>query len=117
MPDLNEIHARMRAKKDEKKKVSQLVKDVFDQSKPYQEVMDELKRLKAKRLQLQNEIRAGLMSEVEQIDKLALDLQTDAVLLSDIALNMMMKGETVELTDENDVKYEPVFKVSFKKAR
>jgi predicted nuclease with TOPRIM domain len=116
MPDLNEIHARMRVKKDEKKKVSQLVKDVFDQSKPYQEVMDELKRLKAKRLQLQNEIRAGLMSEVEQIDKLALDLQNDAMILSDLALTKLMQGETVEITDENDVKYQPVFKVSFKKA-
>lgn len=116
MPELNEIHARMRVKKDEKKKVSQLVKDVFDQSKPYQEVMDELKRLKAKRLQLQNEIRAGLMSEVEQIDKLALDLQNDAMILSDLALTKLMQGETVEITDENDVKYQPVFKVSFKKA-
>ena len=116
MPELNEIHARMRVKKDEKKKVSQLVKDVFDQSKAYQEVMDELKRLKAKRLQLQNEIRAGLMSEVEQIDKLALDLQNDAMILSDLALTKLMQGETVEITDENDVKYQPVFKVSFKKA-
>ncbi len=26
-----------------------------------------------------------------------------------------MKGETVEITDENDVKYEPVFRVTFKK--
>ena len=117
MAELKEIHERMKVKKNEKKDVSQLIRDVFDQSKPYQEVMDQLKTLKAKRLQLQNEIRAGLMSEVEKLDKLTLELQTDAMLMSDLALTMMMKGETVELTDENDVKYEPVFKVSFKKAR
>jgi len=117
MAELKEIHDRMKVKKSEKKDVSQLIRDVFDQSKPYQEVMEQLKTLKAKRLQLQNEIRAGLMSEVEKIDKLTLELQTDAMLMSDLALTMMMKGETVELTDDNDVKYEPVFKVSFKKAR
>lgn len=116
MADLKELHERVKVKKAEKKKVSQIVRDVFDQSKPYAELMEQLEELKVKRLQLQNEIRAGLMSEVEQLDRLALDIQTDVVLMSDLALTKLMKGETIELSDENDIKYEPVFKVTFKKA-
>jgi hypothetical protein len=116
MTDLNEIHSRMKAKRDEKKKVSEIFRDVFAQSKPYQEVVEQLNALKAKKMQLEHDIRADLKSEMEQLDRLKLDLQSDAVLLSDAALTKLMKGETVEITDENDVKYEPVFKVSFKKA-
>ncbi|MCK9361159.1 hypothetical protein M0Q28_02920 [Patescibacteria group bacterium] len=117
MTDLKEIHTRMRVKKDEKKKLSGIFRDVFDQSKPYQEVLEKLKELKAKKIQLEHEIRSDLKSEMEQMDRLKLDLQSDAVLLSDAALTKLMKGETVEITDENDVKYEPVFKVTFKKAQ
>jgi predicted nuclease with TOPRIM domain len=116
MADLKEIHNRMKQKRDEKKKLAEIFKDVFAQSKPYQEVLEQLKALKAKKLQLQHDLRSDLMKETEQMERIALDIQTDAALLSDAALTKLMKGETVEITDENDVKYEPVFKVTFKKA-
>ncbi len=117
MTDINEIHTRMRATRAEKKKVSEIFRDVFDQSAPYQEALEKIKELKIKKMQLEHEIRSGLKSEMEQLDRLKLDLQSDAVLLSDAALTKLMKGETVEITDENDVKYEPSFKVTFKKAQ
>lgn len=116
MTDLNEIHARMRATREEKKKVSEVFRDVFQQSKPYQEVLEQLKALKAKKAQLENEIRSGMRHEMEELDRLKIDLQSDAILLSDAAMTKLMKGETVEVKDENDTRYEPVFKVTFKKA-
>ncbi|KAA0206148.1 hypothetical protein EDM68_03305 [Candidatus Uhrbacteria bacterium] len=116
MTDLNEIHSRMKATREQKKKVSEVFRDVFDQSKPYQDVLEKLKELKAKKAQLENEIRSGMKHEMEQLDRLKIDLQSDAILLSDAAMSKLMKGETVEIKDENDVKYEPVFKVTFKKA-
>lgn len=116
MTDLNEIHSRMKATREQKKKVSEVFRDVFDQSKPYQDVLEKLKELKAKKAQLENGIRSGMKHEMEQLDRLKIDLQSDAILLSDAAMSKLMKGETVEIKDENDVKYEPVFKVTFKKA-
>ena len=116
MTDLKEIHNRMRLSRDEKKKVNEVIRDVFAQSQPYQEILDQLKTLKAKKLQLEHAIRSEFVKEMEQIEKISTDLQNDAQLLSDLALSKLMKGETVEIVDENDVKYEPVFKVSFKKA-
>lgn len=115
MHDLKEIHARIRAKKDEKKKVNSVFKDSLAQSKPYQDVLEELKRLKVKKSQIENEIRADFGKELEQMERLTLDVKSDEVLLTDVSLTMLMKGQTLELTDENDVKYEPVFKITFKK--
>lgn len=117
MPDLKEIHARIRAKKDEKKKVNTVFKDVLAQSKPYQDVLEELKKLKAKKIQIENEIRSDFGKEMEQLERIALDVKTDEMLLTDLSLTMLMKGQPLELTDENDVKYEPVFKITFKKNR
>jgi len=115
MPDLKEIHSRIRAKKDEKKKVKTIFKDVLAQSKPYQDVLDELKKLKAKKVQIETGIRADFGKELEQLERLALDVKTDEMLLTDLSLTMLMKGQSLDLTDENDVKYEPVFRITFKK--
>ena len=115
MKDLKEIHDHMRQSREEKKKVNEIIRDVYAQSKPYQEVLDEIKTLKEKKLKLENDIRSQFVKEMEQIEKLGADLQNDAQLLTDLALSKLMKGETVEIVDDNDVTYEPVFKVAFKK--
>lgn len=115
MPDLKELHARIRAKRDEKKKVNVIFKDVLAGSKPYQDILDELKKLTLKKIQLKQELWSDFGKELEQMERLALDLKTDEILLSDLSLTMLMKGQPLEITDENDVKYEPVFKVTFKK--
>lgn len=116
MQDLKDVHERIHKTKQEKKKVNEVLRDVLAQSKPYQDVLEELKTLKAKKAQIETAIRSDFVKELEKMDQLKGDIQNDLQLLSDIALSMMMKGETVEITDEHDVKYEPVFKVSFKKA-
>ncbi|MCE9585900.1 hypothetical protein K8R04_01110 [Candidatus Uhrbacteria bacterium] len=116
MPDLQEIHARIRAKKDEKKKVNVIFKDVLAGSKSYQEVLEELRKLNVKKIQLKQELWSDFGSELEQLERLTLDVKTDEVLLTDLSLTMLMKGQALDLTDENDVKYEPIFRITFKKA-
>lgn len=116
MSKLQEIHARIRANKDEKKKVRVIFKDVLAQSKPYQDVLEELEELKAKKIRLENEIRSDFTKEMEKLEKIAIDIKSDEMLLTDLSLTMLMKGQSLDLMDENDVKYEPVFKITFKKA-
>lgn len=115
MPDLKEIHGRIKDTKQEKKKINDVFKDALAQSKPYQDVLDEMKALKIKKEQIVTAIRADFSQEMEKMERLAEGIKSDVELLSDMALTKLMKGETVEITDENDVKYEPVFRVSFKK--
>ena len=58
-----------------------------------------------------------LRRELERLEKIALDVKSDEMLLTDLSLTMLMKGQSLELMDENDQKYEPVFKISYKKAQ
>jgi len=116
MPDLKEIHSRIHETKKEKKKLTGVYRDALAQSKPYQDVLDELKALKTKKSQIEATIRVDFTNDMEALERLAQGIKSDTELLSDMALTKFMKGETVEITDENDVRYEPVFRVSFKKA-
>lgn len=115
MPDLKDVLQRIRATKQEKRRLGESLRDVLAQSKPYQDVVEEWKDVKAKKARLETEIRQEFVKELEKAEKLAADLKTDTQLLSDMALTKFMKGETIDIVDENDVKYEPVFKVTFKK--
>ena len=116
MQDLNEIHQRIRETKKEKKQLSNMYRDALTQSKSYQEVVDQIAALKIKKAQIETAIRTEFSSELEKQERLKESLKADTELMSDVALTKFMKGETVEVVDENNVKYEPVIKVAFKKA-
>ena len=115
MPDIQEVFNRIREKKTEKKKINESLRDAFANSKPYQDLTEELKRLKEKKKSMENEIRRDFEKDMAKLDEIKIDIESDNVLLSDLALNALVKGESVEIKDEYDTKYEPVFNVKFRK--
>jgi len=92
-----------------------MFKDEMSQDQRYGEVVEEMTRLREEKKSIENEIKAGAVNESNELDELKLDIATDQELLADIALNMYVKEETVEIIDEFDQKWHPLFKVSFKK--
>ena len=116
MMELNDIFGRMNAQKKERKKLQGMVRDMLANSKPYQDAVEALQAAKTKKQEVESAIRADFRQEQDELDKLKASLETDRQLMSDTALTMLMKGETVEITDEHDTKYEPVFSVRFKKS-
>ncbi len=52
----------------------------------------------------------------KKLDAYKMHLKTDMEMLSDLALNDLMAGKTVEVVDKNNQKYEPLFSVKFKKS-
>jgi septal ring factor EnvC (AmiA/AmiB activator) len=115
MNDLPSIHARIRKTKKELKELNTIVRDTFAASQSLKNINEDLKELRDKKRRYEAEIKQECADELEKADRLKQSLKADQQLLSDVALTKFMKGETIELTDENDVKYEPVVKISFKK--
>ena len=115
MNDLPSLMKRIRATKQERKELNLVVRDTLGASGAYQKMGDELKELRLKKQRLEREIKQECAQEIEKAEKLAQSLKADTQLMTDLALTKFMKGETIDITDENDVKYEPVFKVSFKR--
>lgn len=115
MNDLPSIHTRIRKTKKELKELNTIVRDSFAASQSLKNINEDLKELRDKKRRYEAEIKQECADELEKADRLKQSLKADQQLLSDVALTKFMKGETIELTDENDVKYEPVVKISFKK--
>ncbi len=113
--ELNELFKRINDQKKERKKLQETYKDMLANSKPYQDAAEALIDAKAKKMQLEATIRAEFQQEQSELEKLKTSMEADKQLMADLALTKLMKGEPVEITDENDTKYEPVFSVRFKK--
>lgn len=115
MPSLQEVHARLRVKKREKSEIQKAFKDELVNNPRYQQVAEQLKALKEEKKSIENQAWASASADAQKLDLLDLDIKSDKELLSDIALNMYAKGETVEVVDEHNVRWVPAFSVAFKK--
>lgn len=116
MQDLNEVFKKINEEKKERKRLQDMYKDLLANSKPYQDAVDALADAKAKKQQIEASIRAEMPTEMDEVDRIKESLDAHKQLMTDLAMSKLMKGETVEITDEQDTKYEPVFSVRFKKA-
>lgn len=116
MSNLQEVFNRIQETKNKAKEIRKMYKDSLNGSHEYQEILEKLESLKARKKQIETELKEDSMNDFRKLDAYKMHLKTDLEMLSDLALNQFVSGETVEVKDENDQKYEPVFSVRFKKA-
>lgn len=114
MPSLEEVYRRIQASKKKQKELRDMYREALIQSKSFQEVKDELEKLTEKRRRLEAGIKNEFVNEQAQIDRLKLSVNADKQLLTDMAITQLMKGQTVEINDD-DISLEPVYNVRFKR--
>ncbi len=116
MQDLQDIWKRLNETKAKQKKIRDTWRDVLAQNKPYQDVIEKLIELKAKKMQIETELRRDMDSEFNDLEQHAEEMKSDKQLLADISLNKLVRGEVVEIKDDFDVVYVPLFSVRFQKS-
>jgi hypothetical protein len=114
MQDLNDVYAKMKSKKQERKELAKMFQDELKHNGEYQELVKQIKALREKKRSIEDQAKASAFSDAGKIDVLALEIKDQAQLLSDIAMTKFLNRETVEVVDE-DVTLVPVFSVKFKK--
>ncbi len=114
MPNLEEVYARLELNKKKRGEINKILKDELTHVERYQEIVEEMKVLREEKKGIEQDVRSQSSSFLE-IEDLKIDIATDQELLADIALNMYSKDQTVEIKDEYDNSWYPVFKVAFKK--
>ncbi len=115
MQNIQEVFNRIQKAKEKQKELKKMYKEALEQTPGYKDIVDDYKELRDKKKQAENQVRQDFAKEFEELDDLKSDIQTDQELLSDIALNKLVKGDTVEVTDKEDNNYEPIFSIKFKK--
>ena len=115
MPKLEEVYRRLNENKKKRRDINKMLKDELEHHARFQEIKEELRALRDEKKGIEQDIRASA-KEFRELDDLKIDIDTDQEIMSDLALNKYVKGETVEIKDEYDQTWYPTFKVSFKKS-
>ncbi len=114
MAKLEEVYHRLEVNKKRKREIGKMLKDELEHNARYQEIIEEMKTLREEKSGIEQNAKAAT-PDFGEIEDLKIDIANDQEVLSDITLNMYVKEETVEIIDEYDQPWYPVFKVSFKK--
>ena len=114
MAKLEEVYQRLEANKKRKREIGKMLKDELEHNARYQEILEEMKALREEKKGIEQDVKAST-PDFGEIEDLKIDIASDQEVLADIALNMYIKEETVEIIDEYDQAWYPVFKVAFKK--
>lgn len=115
MGRLQDVFNNIEKLKKDQREIKKAYKDALSTSHEYGEVVEKVNELRDKKRKIEDDIKEDFSSEFTRLEDLKIDLETEKEMLSDIALNKLVKGEKVEVKDKNDVAYEPIFSVKFKK--
>jgi len=115
MSQLDEVYKRIQENKKRQKEIRHMLTDELAHHARYKEAVDEAKTLRDEKKGIEQNIRAQ-NKDFQELEDLKMEIATDQEILSDVALNMYMKEETVEIVDEYEQTWHPIFKVSFKKS-
>ncbi|MFH1657140.1 MAG: hypothetical protein ABH919_01620 [bacterium] len=116
MASAQEIFDRIKKAKQEQRTINEACKDALNNSYKYQGIVEEFKILKEKKKQVEDGVKKELSSEFAKLERLKEEIEKDNQLISDTVLSDLIKGKEVEIFDENENQYVPIFSVKFKKA-
>lgn len=89
--------------------------DELKSNSSYQQILEDTKLLREKKKSIENDMKAQSLKDAQKLDDLRIDIMSDKELLADLALNMYLANETVEIVDEESRRWVPHFSVTFKK--
>jgi predicted nuclease with TOPRIM domain len=114
MHDLDKVYSRLQEKKAARRDIKSSISDELKQNAKYQEILDKISELKIEKKSIENEL-LGRSQTQSKLEELTLDIKTDTEMVTDIAVNMLLRNQTVEIVDDHGSKWVPSFSVRFKK--
>ena len=115
MSQIQEIFNKIQETKKQQKDIKATYRDALNNSQELKDITEKIQTLKEQKKGIEDAIKSEFSSEFEKLDSLKLDIESNNIILSDLALNEVVKGEMIEITDQYSNKYEPIFSVKFKK--
>ncbi|HMN19149.1 MAG TPA: hypothetical protein PKA31_00950 [Candidatus Moranbacteria bacterium] len=115
MQNIQETFSKIREMKREQKELREMYKDALGQTDEYEEIVEQIKALREKKKAIEERVQSQLGRAWEKLDDLKREVADEQQNLSDIAISTLMEGQTVEVKDEYENPYEPIWKVNFKK--
>lgn len=115
MQNIQEVFNQIQVVKKQQRDLRTAYKDALAASTEHKELTEQIKALKEKKLHIEQAVKEEFAAELDKLDDLKIEMETQTMMLNDIALTTIMNGETIELVDAYNNAYEPIFSVKFKK--
>lgn len=115
MQNMQEVFDKIQELKQSRKEIGREYRDALSQTNGYEEVKEEIKKLREKKKLLESETQAQMGLRFEELEKAKSEITSLEEMLTDIAMTTLMSGESINLKDKNNVEYEPSYKITFKK--
>ena len=100
--------------KKELKDLKEMYKDALIQDDDYEEICEEIKTLREKKKEIELRVQLQLGRAWEKIEELKDEIKVRKEIINDLAISDLMSGVTVEVRDEFENEYEPIWSVKFK---
>lgn len=110
---LEAVYKRLQEKKRKRRDLNKSFQDELSVHPRYQEIVEELKKLREEKKSIENEVRSS--ADVAELEALKADIKGDMEMLADITLNKFLAQENVEIVDDFNTRWVPAFSVRFKK--
>lgn len=115
MVNVQEIFNKIKERQKEQKTLRQIYRDVVANSQEYQNILEEYESIKLKKKKIEENLKNELREEMDKLYSIKNDIESEKEILNQAALTKILKGENIEITDEYNNKYEPIFNIRFKK--
>lgn len=115
MKDVQEVFNQLQVIKKEMKEIRKEYKDMLIQDAEYQSVIEKMNDIRETKKQHELSAQRDMGTRWERLEELKGETKALQEMIADISLSTMMDGETVEVRDEYDSLYEPIYSVSFRK--
>jgi len=117
MQNVQELFDKVQELKKEQKEIKREYKDALTNANEYEETAEKFKEIKEKKKQLETITQQRLGARWDQYEKNKASIDEISQMITDVAMNTLMEGKTVEIKDQFDNSYEPVYKITFKKIK
>ncbi|MFA5777079.1 MAG: hypothetical protein WC906_01415 [Parcubacteria group bacterium] len=115
MQDMQKVFDEIQELKKNRKEIGKEYRDALTQSSGYEDLKNELKKLREKKKLLESGVQSEMGSRYEDFERFKAGIESSEQMLTDIAMNNLMEGKSINLKDKNNVEYEPSYKITFKK--
>ncbi len=115
MVNVQEIFNKIKERQKEQKTLRQIYRDVVANSQEYQNILEEYESIKLKKKKIEENLKNELREEMDKLYSIKTDIESEKEILNQAALTKILRGENIEITDEYNNKYEPIFNIRFKK--
>lgn len=116
MKDLQSVFNHIQEMKKEMKEIRKEYGDALYNADDHEEISEEIKKLKERKKQIEIRVQESMGSRYAKLEELKDEINSEQEMLNDLAMTTLMDGNTVEVMDEYQNRYEPLFTVKFKKA-